>query len=288
MPVIPVPSPQPFPPGSGGMCGWDIDPSDICPIWGDLTPAEKNTALNIAVMVMWAATGRQFGPCEITIRPCQSEWYNQQYRVYPVWASGGWGDNSGMFFPYLYGGQWYNSCGCGTRCCCRPHCQVVMHGPVAQIVEVLVHGEVVPSSEYRVDVAQGVTTLVKTSPGCWPTCQDFNEPADGDHAFAITYARGTAIPEAVISATEILACNFGSAVKGAACALPARMTSLTRQGVTAEFIQQATDIDQFTTGINEVDMVIRAVNPGRRVRQPLVLSPDLPEYGDRMTILGGP
>lgn len=289
MPVIPVPIVVPaFPPGGDGMCGWDVDPSGICPQWDELTAAQQETALNIAVMVMWAATGRQFGPCEITIRPCQTQWYNQQYRVYPVWASGGWEDNEGIFFPYLFGGQWFNSCGCGPRCCCRPDCEIIMHGPVASIIEVVMNGVVVPSTEYRVDLAEGVARLVKTSAGCWPTCQDFNEGGMGDHAFQVKYARGSLIPSSVINATALLACQFGQAVKGAACALPQRMTSLTRQGVTAEFIQQAADIDLFTTGINEVDMVIRAVNPGRRVRAPLVISPDLPERTDRITIIGGP
>lgn len=286
MPVIPLPGPSPFPPGAEGWCGWDVDPTDLCPLWLDLTAAQQDTALSIAVLVMWAATGRRYGPCEITIRPCQTREWAETYRAYPVWWSGS-GNWAGPL-PFLFNGQWFNGCGCGPGCCCRPHCEIMLDGPVASIVEVMVGGDVVPSTDYRVDVQAGRYYLVKTTAGCWPTCQDFNEPGDGPHAFQVAYARGAATPQSLLNATAILACNLGLAIKGAACALPQRMTSLTRQGVTAEFIQQAADIDQFTTGINEVDMVIRALNPGRRTRPPVVLSPDLPNVGDRITIIGGP
>ena len=287
MPIIPLPGQQPVPAGAEGWCGWDVEPEDLCPDWLTYTDAQRESALAIATAVMWAATGRRFGPCQITIRPCQSRWWAEQYRAYPVWWNGGDGNWAGPL-PYLYNGQWFNGCGCGTGCCCRPRCEIMLDGPVASIVEVMVNGEVVPSTEYRVDVANGAYLLVKMSAGCWPTCQDLNELADGAHAFAVTYTRGVATPPSLLWATAILACELGKAIVGGVCALPQRLSSLTRQGVTADFITTELDIDTFQTGINEVDMVIRALNPSRRTRPPVILSPDLPDNQDRMTILGGP
>lgn len=285
MPVIPFqPVQPPIPPGAEGFCGWDVDPLDLCEGWADYTEAQQDLALSIAVSIMWAATGRRFGPCEITIRPCQSGEVADGYRAYPVW----WGSGSEAGpMPFLFGGEWFNSCGCGSGCCCKANCEIVLPGPVASVEQVIVRGEVLDVAEYRVDVAQGVYYLVKTSAGCWPTCQDFNEPGDGDNGFQVTYTRGTLVPDSVLGAAAILACELAKSIVGALCALPQRLQSLTRQGVTAEFVVNELDLDVFQTGIAIVDMVIRAQNPGRRVQAPMLFSPDAPTTRDRMTILGG-
>lgn len=287
MPVIPLPGPTPVPPGAEGWCGWDVDPTDVCPNWAEYTEAQQQVALSIAVTVMWAATGRRFGPCELTIRPCQSKEWAESYRAYPVRWAGSDGTYAGPGMPYLLDGTWRN-CGCGIGCCCRARCEIMLDGPVSSIVQVVVGGEIVPLTDYRVDVAQGSYRLVKTTEGCWPTCQDFNQPGDGPDALMITYTRGALVPPSLLYATGLLACELGKGIVGAECALPQRLSSLTRQGVTADFITTELDIDSFQTGINEVDMVIRALNPGRRTRPPVVLSPDLPDNRDRMTIIGGP
>lgn len=282
MPVIPLPGVTPVPPGAEGWCGWDINPT--CPDWETYTPDQQDQALSLAVLVMWAATGRRYGPCQITVRPCQSRERAETYRVYPAyWGSSDW--MGGL--PYLDGGVWRN-CGCGSGCCCRPRCEILLDGPVSSIVEVLLDGEVVPATDYRVDVAQGGFHLVKLSEGCWPTCQDFNVGGEDVGAFSVTYGRGTALPDSVAAATALLACEFGKQVAGGACSLPQRLSSLTRQGVTADFIVNEIDVNTFATGISLVDMVIRAENPSRRTRPPVVLSPDLPDNRDRMTIIGGP
>lgn len=286
MPVIPVPGTQPLPPGAEGWCGWDVDMS-ACEGWDEYPLATQEAALSLATTIMWAATGRRYGPCELTIRPCQSKERAETYRAYPVWWAG---SNGALPFPYLAGGRWFNGpCGCGAGCCCRPHCEIVLDGPVTSVVEVLVDGVATPADEYRVDVVGGAYHLVKTSAGCWPTCQDFNVAGDAVGSFAVTYTRGAPTPPSALYATGVLACTLGKQIAGGDCGLPPRVTSLARQGVTAEFVAEAVDlVDVFTTGIQPVDMVIRALNPGRRTRPPAVFSPDMPTRGDRRTIIGGP
>lgn len=285
MPVIPSPHAEPLPPGADGWCGWEVDPESLCPDWETYTPAQQDLALNIAVTVMWAATGRRFGPCFLKIRPAQSRGCAEQYRAFPAWWTG---NGYGGPYPFLLDGQWFNGgCGCGAWCCAKPQCEIVLPGPVASITEVLLNAAVLPSYEYRVDVVEGEYRLVKISPGCWPTCQDFTQPASGLDAFQVAYTRGASVPDTALGAAALLACEIGKSIAGADCALPPRMQSLTRQGVSAEFLVSQIDVDTFLTGIQYVDMVIRALNPSRRTRPPVVLSPDMPIVRDRQTIIGG-
>lgn len=284
MPVIPVPGVIPVPAGADGWCGWDVDPADICTAWETYSDAQQALALSVATTIMWAATGRRYGPCQITVRPCQSRERAEAYRAYPAWWT--YAEMGGPY-PFLLDGVWRN-CGCGHGCCCRPRCEILLDGPVSSVTEVTVGGVVVPPDEYRVDVAEGGYRLVKTSEGCWPTCQDFNQPGDGPDAFTVTFGRGAPVPASVLDATGLLACNLGKQIGGGDCGLPPRVSALTRQGVSAEFIADVASVDLFTTGINIVDMVIRAENPSRRTRPPVVMSPDLPDHHYRMTILGGP
>lgn len=257
-----------------------------CPAWDTYTPAQQESALSIATTIMWAATGRRYGPCELTVRPCQGRERAETYRAYPVWWTG---SNGAVAFPFLDRGRWFNgNCGCGPACCCRARCEIILDGPVTSIVEVLIGGVVIPAEEYRVDVTGGAYHLVKTSAGCWPTCQDFNVAGDAVGSFSVAYTRGAPVPPSALYATAILACTLGKQLSGADCGLPPRLSSLTRQGVTADFVAESLDVDLFTTGIQQVDQVIRALNPGRRTRPPAVFSPDMPTRGDRVTIIGGP
>ena len=57
-------------------CNWPVDDSCLPPLppEDDPTYAEKLTdqqnALDLAVTVLWALSGRQFGQCETLVRPC--------------------------------------------------------------------------------------------------------------------------------------------------------------------------------------------------------------------------
>lgn len=260
-------------------CAWDVViPSEMCPTWDSYSQATKDAALWLASTFLWARTGRQYGPCPITIRPAQDQFNDPVYRAYPLWP----GQDPVVSGPYLMSGTWRN-CGCGPRCCCRVECAVVLRGPVNAVSEILVDGEVIPSTSYRVDVTQGTYWLVRLDGTCWPTCQDFQAAEDAAGAFAVTYEIGREVPEALAIATAILACEYGKSITGGECRLPARMTNLTRQGVTVE-VEPASP-EEGLTGLTEVDAVVAALNPSKRQRPPLLLSPDLPESCDRMTVV---
>lgn len=260
-------------------CSWDVVTPD-CPGWDDYPQATKDKALWLASTFLWGATGRQYGACPITVRPAQDRLTNPVlYRDYPV-VPGGQAPVGG---PFLFGGVWRN-CGCGSSCCCRPMCSVVLRGPVASIDEVLVDGVEVPSSAYRVDVVDGAWHLVRLDGTCWPTCQDFTAAEDAEGAFAVTYHLGTELPEALAIATAILACEYAKSLNGGACKLPVRMTRLSRQGVEVEVAPPETAQGELT-GIREVDDVISILNPGKLKSPPMILSLDLEGPCDRVTAI---
>lgn len=268
-------------------CAWDVViPEDLCSTWVGHSQSIKDAALWLASTYLWARTGRQYGPCPVTVRPAQDRFEDPAYRVYPAWPGMNGGGGNGSFtlgpVPVLDGGTWRN-CGCGPRCCCRPECAVVLRGPVASVNEVTVDGAVVPSSAYRVDVTQGTYWLIRLDGTCWPTCQDFTAAPDAAGAFQVVYERGRELPEALAIATAILACEYAKGMTGGDCRLPARMTSLQRQGVTVE-VEPASP-EEGLTGITEVDAVVLALNPSKRTRPPMLLSPDLPESCDRVTVI---
>lgn len=264
-------------------CDWDIDPAalGVCPNWADLPEPVQDAALELAITFLWANTGRQYGLCPVTVRPAQDRYEDPAYRTYPVWPGQDPAVTAPM--PFLFGGVWRN-CGCGARCCCRPKCAVALRGPVASVIEVLVNGEVIPSSAYRVDVTEGTYWLIRLDGTCWPTCQDFQDAEDAAGAFVVSYERGRALPDALKVAAGILACEYAKGMTGGNCRLPAKMTRLSRQGVEVEV--EPANPDEGLTGIAEVDAVVRALNPSRRARPPVLLSPDLPETCDRMTVVG--
>jgi hypothetical protein len=259
-------------------CNWDLEPD--CASWAALSDPEKERAIRLATNFLWAATGRRFGACPLTIRPGQSRLDGAPvlYQAYPAAV----GQDAGLWGPFLFGGRWFNR-GCSTACCGASACAIVLRGPVAAVDEVLVDSDVVPASAYRVDVTDGTYLLVRIDGECWPACQNFRLDTTEPGTFEVTYDIGTAPPLALLDAAAMLACEYGKAITGGACALPAKMTRLSRQGVDIEVEPPAPDDGK--TGVAIVDAVIATFNPGKRQRPPLLLSPDLPEACDRRTVI---
>jgi hypothetical protein len=256
-------------------CCWDfIDPSELsCSEWNEWPQEVRDSALWLASHHLWSATGRQYGPCPITVYPSQNQVHDPAYRSYPVWP----GQDPAVSGPYLFNGQWRNQGdGCGSGCCGREECSIVLRGPVHSVVEVQIGDEVTPSGSYRVDISQGAYRLVRTDGRCWPTCQGVEE-------FAVTYRQGRDLPEPLKIATAILACEYAKGLSGGNCRLPAKMTRLSRQGVELEV--EPADPGNGMTGITEIDTVILDLNPSRRASPPRIWSPDLPESCDRVTVI---
>lgn len=248
-----------------GPCGWTIPDPLCCPDWAGTDAAIKSAAADYAATILWAATGRQFGLCEVTVRPCGM-------RRCPDGGGEFWGydQSGGTWVPYIFNGQWFN-CGCGPSCCCEPHCQVRLMGPVNSIVEVTIGGIAVDPDTYRVDDNHW---LVRTAGECWPQCADLDTD-DGDNVFEVTYMRGDPVPNALLRAASTVECEWAKACTGGDCRLSNRVTSVARSGITIDMVDPNQLLESGLTGMWEVDTVIRAFNPDRLNKRLKIWAPEL-------------
>lgn len=245
-------------------CLWTLDVGCCQATWDAASEATRTRATNYAVTVLWALTGRRYGPCAVTVRPCASG-QPSSYETFGV--EGDSGSGGGGWTPYLWAGTWHNcacigTCGCGVR----PGAQIELPGPVFAVSEVKIDGVVLDPSAYRVD--NGVW-LVRQDGADWPRGGDLALPAA--EGFTVTYLYGERVPAGGAAAAGSLACEFIKACAGGPCRFPKRVTSVSRQGVT---VSAQETIAAGSTGIPEVDGWIRALNPGGLRQAPAVYSLD--------------
>lgn len=247
-------------------CTWSIE-TGCCDCWDALDPDKQNAGIQYAALTLWAATGRRYGACQTTVRPCGRTCTDQ----------GAWGYSwyEGTWRPYIMGGVWRNCwCGGGLGCRCEPDCQVYLPGPALSVSQVVLDGVIIPADEYRIDNRQWLVRTGEDSE-CWPYCQNYNLDS-GDGTFFVTYMKGVAVPAALAAATGTLACEYAKACSGQSCRLPGRLSTVARQGVQLTFVNIDSLLERGLTGITEVDQVIMALNPSGLKRPMRVISPDLP------------
>jgi hypothetical protein len=255
----------------GVPCGWVVDGCECGGTWTDFPAPAQAAAEALAATVLWAATGRRYGLCEITVLPCNPAPVDPLYQTFPVSSYDPLGLGGGVSMtPVLAGGDWHNLT-CGGRCSCKADCEVALDGPVADVVDVLIDGVSVPATAYEV---HDRFLLVRTDGDCWPTCQVFGQEIPG---FEVTYLRGDPIPDHIQHALNVLGCEYAKACVGRPCGLPSRMTRLTRQGVEVTIADIPKDgKGRIRTGLRLVDDAIDADNPFNITERPTVFSPDLP------------
>lgn len=253
-----------------GPCAWEVN-TECVPDWDSYTPEQQARAVDLATYILDGLTGHQFAQCPVTVRPCGTGC--GQVTGYMTWpVAGPSGSALGPWMvPYVLNGVWRN-CTCGGGCMCAPACRVELGGPVAEVTEVKVDGLVLDPTAYQL-IGQW---LARVDGGeCWPSCQDPAVPDTEPGTFSVTYRPGRVLPSAGQTAAAALAGEFVKACAGAACALPAQVASLSRQGVDVEFVSPTDVLTDGLTGIREVDLFIRAANPARLQRRSSVLTPDI-------------
>lgn len=245
-------------------CEWDLDLS-CCPPWEAATPEQRQFATDIAVEILWNLSGRQFGLCTVTVRPCRTPCV-QMAGLAPLYGGG-------SYWPRMVDGAWINGCGeCVTDCSCGPLCEVVLPGPVDSVVEVMIDGDVIASTDYLVYDHRKL--IRRNTAACWPTCQHLERPLTDEGTFGVTYRQGIPVTAAGRAAAGTYACEILKSCLGQACRLPKRVQSVTREGVTMSVLDPMEMIDTGRTGIPEVDMWLVAVNPGGLRQGARVYSPD--------------
>lgn len=207
----------------------------------------------MAAQFLWVASGRQYGACPRTVRPCGDEC--NSYTTY-------WGpSNASLWVPYLQpNGQWINckgGCQCASACDCCTFCFTELEGPVASVTQVKVDGVVINPSEYFIVDERKLVRHV----GCFPKCQSIQATSAETGTFEVTYLQGRPLDAAGQAVLDILACEFLSSCTGGSCRLPSRWQSLNREGISMQAFDDFRVLDAGRVGIFEVDQWLATVNP---------------------------
>lgn len=245
---------------------------DPCLTDGQAVPQTViDNAIMAASELLWAETGRRYGVCEVTVRPCAKScnpcgddffYYRDFYY--------GW---NAPWMPWLNGGVWTNisPCNCPDDCWCAKAEEIPLPYPVCEVSEVLIDGEILPASGYRVD---DFKMLVRTDGEAWPRCQSAADLGEPD-TFGVTLTYGRPVPALLKAAAAELACQLIKACVGSPCQLPQRISNISRQGVTIGYIDPQEFWRDRRTGIYIVDLAIQTLNPHRLTRKPQIYSPDV-------------
>lgn len=240
-------------------CDWAVDRSCLPEL-----PAEdadgyeaallaRNGAEDLAVAILWALSGRQYGVCTTTVRPCPT----------PL---GGYRGGSPVVL-IRYQGRWMNvPCGCRGRCQRTGPNVVHLPGPVVAVDAVTIGGQVLPESAYALE-----GDVLYRREAHWPM-QYLDRPLGDPGTWAVEYRRGQPVPPGVDKLTGLLAQELLAACSGSGkCRLPRNVTNVTRQGVTYQVYDPNAIYSAGKTGLPEVDTWLAAVNPHRVTQAPVVL-----------------
>lgn len=218
-------------------------------------PLTTGFALQAATEVLWARSGRQFGECEVTLRPCRRTCFNGDVS--------GWNDLTGARWPFptLVGGSWFNlACGgCGDTCACATLEEAMLPWPVSTITEIKVNGSVLTADKYRVDDHE---KLLRLDGGSWPLCNDLRKDDTQPGTWSVKAKYGVQVPTLGQLAVGQLAVEFMKACApggSASCVLPANVQQLVRQGVTISF----GDVLEGPLNLYYPDLFVGTFNPSR-------------------------
>lgn len=262
-------------------CTWFCDYSDCTDLSALEDSGDYEMFEAMATEYLWNWTGRKFGLCEVSVRPCRED-------CTEGWSSfWGWGPIPGAYpggapwRPVVISGRWYNlGCRrCGDQCGCGHLEQIKLPGPISSVEAITIDGETMPSGSYRVDDGK---FLVRLDGGSWPLCQDLSVSPTEEDTWEITYKRGVPVPSGGNVAAGVLALELAKAAcNDKSCQLPQRVQSITRQGVTIAMLDAFDDIEKGHTGIWLIDSWLSSMNnapiPSR------VYSPDVSPRSRRKT-----
>lgn len=242
--------------------------SEICALWAsvdemleccsDLATSDETAlewSLQQASELLYKLSGHQYsGPCEATVRPCAS--------YLSCWD------------PVLLSGWRASDCSCVRLSKIR-----LAGYPVSEISEVLIDGEIIDPSEYRLDRGRELVRLADADGNAqsWPTCQRL-DLSSGEGTFFVTYTYGENPPLSGVRAAAQLACELAKQCPGVGseeeCALPTGTVRVARMGITIDTNALGVWLlGTQQTGLALVDAFLAGYGKGRR-RRTALLSPE--------------
>ncbi len=270
-----------------GVCDeWiTTDNLALCDGCDDLDPYVATLAISQATDILYRMSGYQWpGGCSRTVRPCGRSLSDSSI---PSWH-GHTGEAFGDWLPI-------GGCGCNElvtgRCGCGSGPDRISLGglvPIVSVEQIRIDGAVVPAGEYRIDDYQWLVRLPEAGSDFkqgWPCCQRIDLAATEDRTFDVEFTFGKTRPQSAVLPTAELACELAKACDPSIgdCKLPAKVQSMSREGVDFTFVPTVDFLDNDRTGLEAVDLWLKAVNP-RGLRRPAVVwSPDLGVPGSKTT-----
>lgn len=254
-----------------GPCRWPADLSCV-DLPTSATVEVTGAIMDAAVELVWALSGRQFGECGVTLRPCRASCMDQYgYR----WNGGGWA----WPHPIKLDGEWLNlACGdCAGECSCGPVERVYLPSPVTRITEVVIDGVAMDDSAWRVDNRR---ILIRQDGGRWPICQKLSKPAGEVGTWTVFGFYGREVPSlGQLALGEVFAELVKFCVGAEDCQLPANWQTITRAGITISrpTTAAAGDLESSPSAwLPFTREFLRAYNPNRLNARARVWSPDIP------------
>lgn len=257
-------------------------PAGICDSW---TPPDGNWACNLsteaiavsgiafeaATEVLYALSGRRFGLCSVTLRPCRRDCYGDLW-----WRRGNWWEFSGVYpMPALIGGLWYNiACGgCGSGCSCSRVSEAILPGPVHEVTQVKIDGVTLTKNvDYRLDDWR---TLIRLGGAEWPLCNNLNLEDTEVGTWSVTLQYGEPVPTLGQLAVGQLAAELAKAfVCDDSCALPKPVQSIARQGINLTFLDPNEVFLAGKIGMYVPDLFIGTYNPNQLTQRSRVYDLD--------------
>jgi hypothetical protein len=234
-------------------------PSDLGGTYGSSVYADE--ACQMASNILWSMSGRKYnGTATVTER-----------YITAINAFRYQGASAKNFFPHVLGGSVYNvpsedwnDSGYqsdGTSSLSR----IRLRGkPVQEVhlVRSMYNGQLVNDDTYYV-AEHSTIVAYKGTP--WP-------PGN----LEVTYTYGAPIPVAGQMAAKLFAIELIKLWEGDDCALPDRVTSISRQGVSYTILDNQDFLENMRTGIYAIDLFLKTANPSKALAPSKIFSPDIP------------
>jgi hypothetical protein len=258
----------------------------IWPIVGDCDSNETipdeivSIAQQAAIEILFAASGRQFGQCTVTYRPCR-EGCAPVFAETDMWSLlsvRNAGQRSSFELAASDDGYAVSMvCGrCATEECSCVDLESIRlwHRNITEIVEVQIDGVVFDPANYRMWRGQ----LLRLDGEAWPDCQDFTLENGQVDTWSISYKHGRAVPPGGQLSGGILSCELAKALcNDKTCQLPQRVQTITRQGVSVAFTDPLKFLyEDGMTGIYLVDLWLKNINPNKLQRRARAFRADSP------------
>lgn len=220
------------------------------------TSAYAYEACKAASYLMWSFSGRKYhGVRTVTERyecPCASPLVSHSWIATPTLVNGA-----------VVNSQSGSSCGCRDLVAGR-HLKLRLRGAPVRSVQKVSKGDLVLTpDDYK--IVNGNILMITS--GITDIC-----------GLEVSYTYGVNVPVSGRLAAKKLAYELVLGWEGDDnCALPSNVTSVSRQGISFAVFDKQDFLNEGRTGVYEVDLFLRAVNPDKARKKAKVFSPDLPK-----------